>query len=60
MRILILIVALLLAFPINAQEEKPKKNFFKEFYNDFFKYATIYGAGDYIAPYESSDKKYLI
>ena len=41
MRILILIVTLLLAFPINAQqglpvineEEKPKKNFFKEFYN---------------------------
>ena len=60
MRILILIVALLFAFPLNAQEEKPKKNFFKEFYNDFFKYATVYGAGDYRAPYESSDKKYLI
>ena len=55
MRILILIVALLFAFPLNAQEEKPKKNFFKEFYNDFFKYATVYGAGDYRAPYESSD-----
>ena len=63
MRILVLIVALLLALPVGAQDvnsEKPKKNFFKEFYNDFFKYATIYGAGDYRAPYESSDKKYLI
>ena len=61
MRILVLIVALLLAVPVGAQDvnpDKPKKNFFKEFYNDFFKYATIYGAGDYRAPYESSDKKY--
>ena len=65
MRILILIVALFLSIPLNAQsglpvindKEEPKKNFFKEFYNDFFKYATIYGAGDYRAPYESSDKK---
>ena len=50
MRILVLIVALLLAVPVGAQDvnpDKPKKNFFKEFYNDFFKYATIYGAGDY-------------
>ena len=49
MRILVLIVALLLAFPANSQEEE-KKNIFKEFYNDFFKYATVYAAGDYRAP----------
>ena len=59
MRILVLIVALLLAFPANSQEQE-KKNIFKEFYNDFFKYATVYAAGDYRAPYESSNKKYLI
>ena len=59
MRILVLIVALLLAIPVNSQE-KEKKNIFKEFYNDFFKYSTIYAAGDYRAPYESSNKKYLI
>ena len=44
MRIFLLIVALFLAIPATAQE-KEKKNIFKEFYNDFFKYATVYGAG---------------
>ena len=68
-------VALFLAFPTYSQDKeeqrenrlelvekkkKDKKPFFKTFYNNFFKYATIYGAGDYRAPYESSDKKYLI
>ena len=38
------------------KKDKPKKNLFKEFYNDFFKYSTIYAAGDYRAPYESSNK----
>ena len=46
MRILVLIVVLFLAIPATAQE-KEKKTIFKEFYEDFFKYATIYGAGDY-------------
>ena len=59
MRIFLLIVTLLLALPATAQE-KEKKNIFKEFYNDFFKYATVYAAGDYRAPYESANKKYLI
>ena len=57
---LLLALALLIAVPTLAQEDKKKNNFFKEFYNDFFKYATVYAAGDYRAPYESSDKKYLI
>ena len=45
---------------VNGQDEKKKDNVFTKFYDNFFKYATVYGAGDYRAPYESSDKKYLI
>ena len=63
MKNLLSIIIILMMMPTIAfsqEEVKEKKNFFKEFYNDFFKYATIYGAGDYRAPYESSDKKYLI
>ena len=59
--VLLVLSVFLFTTPIFGQEvkkEKPKKNIFKEFYNDFLKYATIYGAGDYRAPYESSDKKY--
>ena len=39
-RILFTALALLISFSTFAQE-KEKKNFFKEFYNDFFKYATV-------------------
>ena len=63
MRILISIVALLIAFPIFGQEVKEKKDkkpLLTQFYDNFLKYATVYGAGDYRAPYESSNKKYLI
>ena len=74
MRYIILLLVLLISVPSFTQEEKsnelvnnkeikvkkPKKNIFKQFYNNFFKYATVYGAGDYRAPYESSNKKYLI
>ena len=62
MRIFLLIVALLVALPATSQDEekKEKKNIFKVVYDEVFKYGTFYGAGDYRAPYESSDKKYLI
>ena len=56
-------VALLMAFPAYSQEvkeEKEKKNIFKSVYDEVFKYSTFYFAGDYRAPYESANKKYLI
>ena len=59
MRILVLIVALLVSFPALSQD-KDKSPFFKSLYEDVLKYSTFYAAGDYRAPYESSDKKYLI
>ena len=54
MRTLLVILSLLIAIPTIAQEEKKvKKNFFKEFYNDFLKYGTIYAAGDIRNAYEN-------
>ena len=64
MRYIILLLVLLISIPSFAQEEKsnelvnnkeikvkkPKKNIFKQFYNNLFKYRTVYGAGDYRAP----------
>ena len=41
---LLLALALLIAVPSLAQEEKKKKNFFKELYADFLKYGTVYAA----------------
>ena len=55
-----MIILMIVPMGVNAQDEKKKDNVFKQFYDNFFKYATVYGAGDYRAPYESSDKKYLI
>ena len=57
-----MIILMIIPAGVNAQDEKKKdkKPIFKTFYDNFFKYATVYGAGDYRAPYESSDKKYLI
>ena len=59
---ILMIILMIIPMGVNAQDEKKKdkKPIFKQFYDNFFKYATIYGAGDYRAPYESSDKKYLI
>jgi hypothetical protein len=56
-------VALLMAFPAYSQskeEEKEKKNIILETQKGGLAYRTFYFAGDYRAPYESSDKKYLI
>ena len=63
-KLLLLLVAFMLLAPTGVlaqkKDKKDKKPIFKEFYNNFLKYATVYGAGDYRSPYESSDKKYLI
>ena len=58
---ILMIILMIVPMGVNAQDEKKdKKPILKTFYDNFFKYATVYGAGDYRAPYESSDKKYLI
>ena len=61
MRTLIVILSLLITIPAIAQEEKKvKKNFFKEFYQDFLKYGTVYAAGDIRNAYENSRKDYFV
>ena len=56
-----MIILMIIPMGVNAQDEKERqKTNIQNFYDNFFKYATVYGAGDYRAPYESSDKKYLI
>ena len=57
---LLLALALLIAVPSLAQEEKKKKNFFKELYADFLKYGTVYAAGDIRNAYENSRKDYFV
>ena len=59
MRILVLIVALLISSPILSQD-KEKKNFFKEIYNDFLKYGTVYGAGDMSNSIEAAERSYFV
>ena len=44
MKQFITFLILLVSFTLTAQEQK--KNFFKEVYNDFLKYGTIYAAGN--------------
>ena len=44
MKQFITFLILLISFNTIAQEEK--KNFFKEIYNDFLKYGTVYAAGN--------------
>ena len=61
--LLLLMLSLLLSFNVNAQEieeTKVKKNIFKEFYNDFLKYGTIYAAGDIRNAYENSRKDFFV
>lgn len=57
-KLLLLVVCVLFTLPTFSQDKKD--SFTKRFYDNFLKYATVYGAGDYRAPYESADKKYLI
>ncbi len=59
-KILLLTLALLVAVPSLAQEEKKKKNFFKELYTDFLKYGTVYAAGDIRNAYENSRKDFFV
>ncbi len=62
MKKLIMIVILLLSINnvYSQQQDKVKKNIFKEFYNDFLKYGTIYAAGDIRNPYENSRKDFFV
>ena len=59
-----MLIAFLLLAPnsilAQSNDKKDKKPIVKAFYDNFLKYATVYGAGNYRAPYESSDKQYLI
>ena len=59
-RFITILISILFILPASAQSKKKDDGILKQFYDSFFKYATVYGAGDYRAPYESSDKKYLI
>ena len=59
MKNILIIILALLTFNVSGQE-KEKKNFFKEVYNDFLKYGTIYAAGDIRNPYENSRKDFFV
>ena len=61
-KLILLTFTLLISFGTVAQdkEDKPKKNFFKEVYNDFLKYGTIYAAGDIRNAYENSRKDFFV
>ena len=60
--IIVLLMCILWAVPSLAQESKKEKkdSFIKEFYNDFLKYGTIYGAGDIRNSYEPARKEYFV
>ena len=57
-KLLLIVFAVLLSIPTVAQEKK--KNFFKDLYEDFFKYGTFYIAGDVNNSYETQRKDYFI
>ena len=59
MRILVLMVIMLISSPIHSQD-KEKKDFFKEIYNDFLKYGTVYGAGDMSNSIEAAERSYFV
>jgi hypothetical protein len=60
--VIVLLMCILCATPALAQKEvkEKKDSFLKEFYNDFLKYGTIYGAGDIRNSYEPSRKEYFV
>tara|TARA_R110002012_G_scaffold76681_4_gene193841 strand:+ start:23103 stop:24326 length:1224 start_codon:yes stop_codon:yes gene_type:complete len=68
MRIIITLLCLLVSFSSLSQEityteqikTKKKDGFFKNLYNDFFKYGTFYIAGDVSNSYETQRKDYFI
>ena len=51
-----LIVALLFLFSLNINAQ----SFFKDLYNDFLKYGSIYGAGDVKNSIEAKDNSYFV
>ena len=56
----ILTLILFLCSFITLGQEKEKKGFFKSFYDGFFKYSTIYAAGDISNAYENSRTDYFV
>ncbi len=61
MKKLLLGLLLLIAFQSHAQNKQQKKDsFFKEIYNDFLKYSTVYGAGDISNSIEASEPTYFL
>ena len=60
-KLILLTLVFLVSFNTFSQEEKKeRKNIFKEFYNDFLKYGTIYAAGDIRNAYENSRKDFFV
>ena len=51
-----LIVALLFLFSLNINAQ----SFFKQVYDDFLKYGTVYAAGDIRNAYENSRKDFFV
>lgn len=65
MRYLIsIIIALVMLVPSNVSAQEPaalgKKKFFKNLYEDFLKYGTIYGAGDINNSIEAAEPTYFL
>jgi len=58
-KLLLTLLILVLSIPVFAQE-KEKKNIFKEIYNDFLKYGTLYGAGDISNSVEAKENVFFV
>ena len=59
MKNILITILTLLTLTVNGQE-KEKGKFFKNFFNDFLKYGTIYGAGDVSNSIEASEPTYFV
>ncbi len=59
---ILLVFTILLTFPLFAQEPAAlgKKKFFKNLYEDFLKYGTVYGAGDINNSIEAAEPTYFL
>ena len=59
---ILLVFTILLTFPLFAQEPSTlgKKKFFKNLYEDFLKYGTVYGAGDINNSIEAAEPTYFL
>ena len=58
MKNILITILTLLTLTVNGQE-KEKGKFFKNFFNDYLKYGTIYGAGDVSNSIEASEPTYF-